>query len=383
MASFQKYKTKDGYKWLYKYYSTVNPSTGKKKQTTKRGFNTKKEAQLDAGQTEQDLANGTFVEEAESLTFEEVYKQWLATHSPTIKPSTRKTEEYKFNKHILPNFGKLKIRDISKPYCQEIINRIAKELKTADAMKMYANQIFKYAVKMDIVLKNPMEHVVVPKNDSDFVVSESTEKRNYWEKHEIKQFLSILKEGQSFMDHVMFHLFIYTGARKGEILALHESDIDFKNKILTLNKTLYHENKAFSYQTSKTAASKRSISLDDVTLRLLRKWLTHNKERHLSEGMRTDSDSLLFARFDGTPLRMAYPNDRLNEIITKHNLHKITVHGLRHTHASLLFEAGANIKEVQERLGHSDIKMTMNIYTHVTKTVKEQTAQKFQKFLEL
>ncbi|MNY58769.1 Tyrosine recombinase XerD [compost metagenome] len=79
---------------------------------------------------------------------------------------------------------------------------------------------------------------------------------------------------------------------------------------------------------------------------------------------------------------MAYPNDKLDEIIRNYNLHPITVHGLRHTHASLLFEAGATIKEVQERLGHSDIKMTMNIYTHVTKTVKEQTATRFEKFLE-
>ncbi|WP_369011117.1 tyrosine-type recombinase/integrase [Paenibacillus sp. MER TA 81-3] len=92
----------------------------------------------------------------------------------------------------------------------------------------------------------------------------------------------------------MFHLCIYTGARKGEILALRESDIDFKNKMLTLNKTLYHEDKAFSYQTSKTAASRRSISLEDVTIRLLRKWLTHYKERRLAEGMKADSDSLVF-----------------------------------------------------------------------------------------
>lgn len=67
----------------------------------------------------------------------------------------------------------------------------------------------------------------------------------------------------------------------------------------------------------------------------------------------------------------------------KHELHRITIHGLRHTHASLLFEAGASIKEVQERLGHSDIQMTMNIYTHVTDTLKEKTAQKFQKYIEL
>ncbi|WP_420901904.1 tyrosine-type recombinase/integrase [Paenibacillus dendritiformis] len=65
----------------------------------------------------------------------------------------------------------------------------------------------------------------------------------------------------------------------------------------------------------------------------------------------------------------------------KHNLHPITVHGLRHTHASLLFEAGASIKEVQERLGHSNSKMTMDIYTHVTKTVKERTATLFGEFM--
>ncbi|TDL62340.1 hypothetical protein E2R56_28985 [Rhodococcus qingshengii] len=86
---------------------------------------------------------------------------------------------------------------------------------------------------------------------------------------------------------------------------------------------------------------------------------------------------------DGTPIRLAYPNEKLDIVIKKHNLHRITIHGLRHTHASLLFEAGASIKEVQERLGHSDFKMTMNIYTHVTITLKEQTAAKFQRYIEL
>jgi integrase len=96
-----------------------------------------------------------------------------------------------------------------------------------------------------------------------------------------------------------------------------------------------------------------------------------------------DGNKMVFTRDDGTPLRLAYPNEKLDIVIKKHNLHRITIHGLRHTHASLLFEAGASIKEVQERLGHSDIQMTMNIYTHVTDTLKEQTAQKFQRYIEL
>ncbi|WP_438495955.1 tyrosine-type recombinase/integrase [Paenibacillus sp. IHBB 3054] len=98
--------------------------------------------------------------------------------------------------------------------------------------------------------------------------------------------------------------------------------------------------------------------------------------------MGSKDDRYIFAREDETPLRLAYPNDKLTEIIRTHKLHSITVHGLRHTHASLLFEAGASIKKVQERLGHSDIKMTMNIYTHVTKSAKEKTANRFEKFME-
>ena len=93
--------------------------------------------------------------------------------------------------------------------------------------------------------------------------------------------------------------------------------------------------------------------------------------------------NLIFDRDNGSPMRLAYPNDKLATLIKKHNLHKITIHGLRHTHASLLFEAGASIKEVQERLGHSHIQMTMNIYTHVTDYLKEQTAEKFQRYIEL
>lgn len=93
--------------------------------------------------------------------------------------------------------------------------------------------------------------------------------------------------------------------------------------------------------------------------------------------------NIVFTRTVGTPLRLAYLNEKLNILVKRHNLHSITIHGLRHTHASFLFEAGANIKEVQERLGHSDIQMRMNVYTHVTDTLKEQTAEKFQKYIEL
>ncbi|HFI0025852.1 TPA: site-specific integrase [Streptococcus suis] len=76
-------------------------------------------------------------------------------------------------------------------------------------------------------------------------------------------------------------------------------------------------------------------------------------------------------------------NYNLRCILKKYDLPYITPHGFRHTHCSLLFEAGATVKEVQERLGHEDIKTTMNIYAHVTEQAKEQTAHKFAQFMSM
>ncbi|MFJ7729978.1 site-specific integrase [Neobacillus sp. NPDC097160] len=199
----------------------------------------------------------------------------------------------------------------------------------------------------------------------------------------MKKFLSITKKEISLRDHVLFHLLIYTGARKGELLALTWDDIDFEGGSIRLWKTLFQTDGKYLFQTPKTRDSKRLISLDNKTLALLKKWRISHMKEGFANGIKNDGNNLVFIRGDGAPLRLAYLNEKLNILIKKHNLHQITIHGLRHTHASLLFEAGASIKEVQERLGHTDIQMTMNIYTHVTNTLKEQTASKFQKYIEL
>jgi integrase len=384
MASFQKYSTKQGQMWLFKTDTGINPETGQRKTTTRRGFKTKKEAQIAAAKLEQEIASGISIKN-DNLTFHDVFNQWFSNHSKTIKLSTKKAIESKFNKHILPRFGKLKIKEITRAYCQKMINEIAQSITSVNDIKIQANQVFKYALKMDIIQKNPLEHVSIPRQQKELINDENeADERNYWKKDEIKVFLTITKQEISFRDHVLFHLLIYTGARKGEILALTWDDIDFDVGSIRFTKTLFHNTGEFIFQTSKTKESRRLISLDSMTLSLLKKWRIRQIEADLANANKDDDgNKMVFTRDDGTPLRLAYPNEKLDIVIKKHNLHRITIHGLRHTHASLLFEAGASIKEVQERLGHSDIQMTMNIYTHVTDTLKEQTAQKFQRYIEL
>ncbi|WP_368532779.1 tyrosine-type recombinase/integrase [Cytobacillus horneckiae] len=379
VASYQKYKTKQGDKWMFKLSVGIDPETGKKLMTTRRGFKTKKEAQAAYMKLKQEIDSGLLSKQ--SLLFEDVFKEWWDIHSKTVKPSTKYSKISKFQKHILPRFGKLKMKDITKGYCQRVINEIAKEIDSVNDIKIQANLVFKYAVKMDYILKNPMEYVTIPKKEESFLANEEDE-RNYWTKDELKQFLKLAKEHMSKQYFMMFYLLIYTGMRKGELIALTWDDINLNEQTININKTMFFEKGKEIIQTAKKYASIRVIDIDTHTTKLLSNWKVKQKESLLADGITTKPQYVLF-RSDLRPLRLAYPNELLNSFITVYDLHRITIHGLRHTHASMLFEAGASIKEVQARLGHKDIQTTMNVYTHVTKTMSQKTAENFLKFMEL
>lgn len=378
MASYQKYKTKQGDKWMFKLIVGIDPGTGKKIMTTRRGFKTKKEAQAAYMKLKQEIDSGLLSKQ--SLLFEDIFKEWWDIHSKTIKPSTKYSKLSKFDKHILPRFGKLKIKEITKGYCQRVINEIADEINSVNDIKIQANLVFKYAVKMDYILKNPMEYVTIPKKEETFLAAK--EERNYWTKNEVKEFLKLAKNHMSMQYFMMFYLLIYTGMRKGELVALTWDDIDLKEQTININKTMFFEKGKEIVQTAKKYASNRTIDIDSHTTKLLTSWKVKQKELLLADGINKKPSHILL-RGDLRPIRLAYPNELLNNFITIYDLHSITIHGLRHTHASMLFEAGASIKEVQARLGHKDIQTTMNVYTHVSKTMSQKTAENFLKFMEL
>lgn len=431
MASFRrpdcickdKERCKCGAEWEYRirYKDQI---TQKYKEKSKRGFKTKREAQKAASKAEQEIENNTFVFN-DTMTYQQVFDEWWGAHSKTLKPSTKYTLSIKFNKHILPRFGPLKIKDITKVYCQKMIDEIATKVNAVNDFKIQVNQVFRYAVGEGYIHKNPMDSVVIPKKETDFLAED--EKINFWTKEQIKHFISLAKKEMDRQDFIMFHMLLYTGMRKGELIALEWNDINFKENSIFINKTLFFKDKKEIIQKVKTYQS-RTIHMDDKTAKLLKKWDIQQREWLMGYGI-TDEPKNILTRPDMRPLRLAYPNDQLSSFFKNHTkshnkqierlqkeieeakksrnteevdelqrelqktkkelLPHITVHGFRHTHASILFEAASNIKdvhaiikEVQARLGHKDIKTTMNIYTHVTRGVKEQTGNLFQKFLE-
>ena len=183
--------------------------------------------------------------------------------------------------------------------------------------------------------------------------------------------------------YVVFRVLAFTGMRKGELAALKWSDVDFNNGTITIDKTVaIDSNGGLHIQTPKTRKSIRTISVDDTTLNALRTWKNELRKELFKQGKNIDkSDGFIFHRNNGNFINK-YIDQFLPSFLRKYVLPPIKPHGFRHTHASLLFESGASIKEVQDRLGHENIKTTMDIYTHVTKSAREKTAEKFAKYID-
>ena len=383
MAVIKSYTKEDG-STAYKFnaYLGIDQMTGKKKRTTRQGFKTQKEAKLALSRLLIEIEENGF-KKSEKYTFADLYELWFeSAYKNTVKESTYVKTQESFRLHILPKFGHLRLEKITVTYCQTTVNDWCKKLAKYRAMKNYVTRIFDYAITLDLVESNPMRKISMPTKHKD-VTEEKIE--NFYTKEELQHFFSCLQQetGLSRKWFVLFRLLAFSGMRIGEALALQWNDIDFTNETVTINKTVARgENNALIIQTPKTAKGVRTIVLDKITLSILKKWRTEQATDYLKLGFNTLKPTQpIFTTIHNNYVQLASVVNRLNKIIIKHDLKRITVHGFRHTHCSLLFEAGASIQEVKERLGHSDIKTTMNIYTHVTKKAKEETAEKFANYV--
>lgn len=376
-TKIKEYIKQDGSKaYMFQTYLGVDPATGKPRKTTRRGFATKKEAQLTLSRLKFEIEENGFTKVTHD-NFEEIYLLWFdSAYKNTVKESTYVKTKEMFRVHILPAFGSMKLNKISVTYCQTTVNNWCDSLAKYRVMKNYVTKVLDYSIALGLLKDNPMRKITMPKR-KEIVDGEKVE--NYYNKEELQHFLDCIKSDGFARWHALFRLLAFSGMRKGEALALEWKDIDFNQSTVTVNKTLARgENNKLIIQSPKTKTSFRTVSVDPGTMQLLKEWRKEQARDYLKLGFNTMQPSqVVFTTYKNEYMQLASVTNRINKIIKKHDLKVITTHGLRHTHCSLLFEAGASIQEVKERLGHSDIQTTMNIYTHVTEKAKEGMAEKF------
>lgn len=374
----KKYKKKDGTTaYMFVAYLGIDPITRKQKRTTRRGFKTEREAKIAEAKLQTEIQNNGFLN-TEITTFKQVYELWLQQYRHTVKESTYQQVLATFKAMILSHFGNMPIKGIQVPYCQKVVNEWYNTYADSKKGRIYTSSVLDYAISLKIVNDNPMKHVKPPRKKD----SEKSETMKYYTSEELQQFLKLVKDKP--LKHAMFRTLAFTGMRRGELMALTWQDIDFNNQTININKTLTN---GIGYKdkidTPKTKSSKRVISLDNKTIEVLKTWRTQQRIMSLKHGHNTShKQQEVFTNVETNKrLNRVYANETLNLICKQNDFKRITVHGFRHTHCSLLFEAGLSVQEVQDRLGHSDINTTMSIYAHVTEKQREKVAEKFANYI--
>jgi integrase len=380
------YKRNNG-KWGYTVSLGIDPLTKSQKQKTKSTFKTRKEAVSAARKLEAEIENGTYVEETK-MTFEVFAQQWIKIYALNAKVSSVRARSKEMN-HFISVWGPYPLKKISKQiYYKRIIELSGKYSRNyVSGIHTCGRLIFNHALELGVIKMNPTENIRLPKYIAKVEEIENQEDEiKFLEKEELAHFLRLAYSDGIDMDYLIFTTLAYTGLRIGELLALKWTDFDEEKGSLRVTKTLYNPKnniKEYELLTPKTTGSIRTIRIDEMLVKMLKRQEIRQKEVKLQKGLLYVDNNFIFTRNDGHPQLRKVVETRLKRLLKKSGIDKnITPHSFRHTHTSLLIEAGVGVKEIQQRLGHTDINTTMNIYAHMTANMEEKASHQFSKLMK-
>ncbi|MED0983007.1 tyrosine-type recombinase/integrase [Bacillus paramycoides] len=370
------YFHKRGDRWSFTIDIGIDPMTGKRKQKSKSGFKTKKEAQNAAATMITELEKGIYFDD-QQLTVLDIWGKLKPIRKAELKITSYEKDMSLVRLYILPPFGYKKIKSI-KPV---MIQSYYAELKeqglsngTISNIHRCLRCFFKHAVEWEIIHDNIMNKVKKPREEQGEMKT--------WSSEECNRFLQYLKRKNN-KYYMFFLLAIYTGMRRGELLALTWKDIDFENKRIVVNKSLVKTETGLSNASTKTKSSNRSISISPFVVQELLSYYTYKKKELFRWGIHLQEENYIFsgnALHD--PLHPDAPHQFLKIHYERAGVPRIRIHDLRHTHATLMLQAGEHPKIVQDRLGHSSIHMTLDKYSHVTQNMQQQAAENFESVLK-
>ena len=351
-------------------YLGVDKLTGKKARTTVTA-NTKKGVKIKAREAVNAFAaNGYSVKEKPTITtYRELVALWWESYKNTIKPNSQQSMEGIVRLHILPVFGDYKLDKLTTPIIQQQVNKWAdkanKGEKGAYANYSFLNninrRILQYGVTMQVIQHNPARDVIIPRKQQN-----KEHKVKFFSNQELKQFLDYLEDldqssYENFFDYVLYKTLLASGCRIGEALALEWSDIDLKKGTISISKTL---NRYQETNTPKSKAGLREIDIDKATVSLLKQY---KKRQQVQSWQLGRSEGIVFTPFTTKYAYACLLRKRLQSHFKTAGVPDISFHGFRHTHATIMLYAGIEAKDLQYRLGHSNISMTLNTYVHATK----------------
>lgn len=349
------YTYKKGGKDHYRYAFEVKDRFGKRKTIKKAGFKGKTECKDAERLARVEWEKGQYVD-PKKITVQEYMLDWISKKKD-LSIESRETNMGHLKNHIFPTLGPIPLQKVLVTDIEEFIQTMEeKGLAQGTVKKIFSlvQNAFKAAIRKELILKNPFDLL-----DPASKPKEGKPKVDYWTKEEVQTFFERLDHRLS----ILFTLAIYTGMRRGEIFGLRWSDIDFDNSMISIRQTLKPRKRI--KVGGKNSNASRSIPLSDVVVSELKKHRTKIIQEKWDAKESYQDNDLVVCHPDGEPISLNNFHKFWVRILNKTNMRHIRFHDLRHTFASLMLTAGVHAKVVQEIMGHSSIKVTLDLYSHL------------------
>ncbi len=314
------------------------------------------------------------------MTFGEYLKYWLEECcKPNQTPNTYESYERNVLKHIIPYLGNIKLENLKPLQLQQFYSKCLKEgrlngkgglsNKTVLYLHRIIHSALEQAVKWQMINKNVSYFVDPPKP-----------KKHKVETLDIEQVLQLLEAAKESQIYIPVLLAVSTGMRRGEVLGLMWKDIDLEDESVKV-RSLVPTKEGLQFVLPKSETSCRTISLPPSVITALKTNKKKQSKMQLRLGEGYQDNDLVCCNPDGKPFNPGTFSHQFKNLLEENNLPLIRFHDLRHSHASLLVKQGVQPKIISERLGHSTIGITMDIYSHVLQETDKQTAVQFDEVL--
>ena len=354
---------------LQMYRVVVNWTENGKKRTKERRAAGKTKAELEEAKIRAEIERGLPQKQKDGKTDLSVKQLWdlyEAEHGPEIRASTLAKKKSIVTNHVIPELGSKQVREVSEADLTAWRSKLnAGQMKASTKNGAYREirALFNFAVQRHIIEQSPMKAV---KPFRDPYQETAAVKIRYYTKDEFSRYISAAKKDAEAKDtlrawgiYVFFMLAYYTGARKGEINALRWTDVDGKYLWIRRSVTQKLKGEAWSETPPKNASSVRRIQMPEPLIAAL---TSHRSRQERSELF---DPNILFLCGGLRPLPDTVIEDANKTFCVAAGVKHITIHEFRHSHASLLCNAGINVQEVARRLGHADAEMTLRTYAHL------------------
>lgn len=389
-----------------------------------------KALQKAAMEFEERVKNGVCID-GDKITFAQFYEKWYNEYGVIeLEKTTLAGYDHNIRTKVFPVLGNMKLSAIKPIHLNSLYNGLRKDGTRQDGkdggysdttinmIHVTISGILKKAVEWDVIMSNPCDRVQTPKRakDSDEIefftveqaqaflaaldmeydqpVKERKRKDRSGNEYTVAAYVNKVSVPLQFK--VLFYIAVYGGLRRGEIVSLRWSDVDFDKKTINITKsTAYVERETFVKGT-KTKLSNREITMPTVVMKLLKDYRVEYLETQMNLGSKWATDEngnrldFLFTQRDGKQMNLSTPLKRFHSVINQYNatvkseedkLPLIHFHGLRHTCATLLIAQGVDIRTVAGRLGHSQTSTTLDIYSHPLRKKDEEASEKLENLL--